>query len=120
MTEVNATPAKLTLYRLILVDGAVQPGSVIYEGDIPVADLGDVDLKQIIGDGLSKVTASRELSEKSYGNGGSVHLSISITCDQSLPVIDWAVNTAKQLTAKYAQEHHAELKTQLQQLGILP
>ena len=83
-----------------------------------MADQEQLNLKQIIGDGLAKVTASRELSKKNYGNGGSVHLSVTLTCDQSVAIIDWAAKAAGSLVEKYANEQYPELQQQLQNLGI--
>jgi len=77
------------------------------------------DLKQLVGDGLSRVTASKELSKKDYGAGGSVYVSVTLTCDQSLPVLDLAANWAKHLATKYASEEYANLEAQLRQLGII-
>jgi hypothetical protein len=75
-------------------------------------------LKSIVGDGLTKVTVSKELSHKDYGNGGSVFVSVTLTCDQSPAIIDYAATAASHHAEKNAVEHHNNLKQTLEQLGI--
>lgn len=75
-------------------------------------------LKQLIGDGQAKVTASKELSHKDYGNGGSVFVSVTLTCDQSQVCIDAAANWASYFAEKNAVEQHSKLTQTLAQLGI--
>jgi hypothetical protein len=91
----------------------------MYEGEVPMADQQQVNLKAIIGDGLAKVTASKEVSEKDYGKGGSVHVSVTLTCDQSISIIDNAAMLASTLATKYASEQYAELRAQLVSLGLI-
>lgn len=113
MTEVNATPHTMTI--VIKLDG--QPDE-IYEGDIEMSQQQAADLKQMIGDGQAKVTASREISSKDYGNGGSVFVSVTLTCDQSQQMIDYAAGMAGYFADKNATEQHGQLQQRLAQLGI--
>lgn len=78
-----------------------------------------IDLKTIIGDGKARVTVSKELSEKDYGNGGSVFVSVTMTCDQSQDMIDTAAGWAGFHAEKNVVEQHGQLRTRLQQLSIL-
>jgi hypothetical protein len=84
-----------------------------------MADLQQVDLKALIGDGHSRVTVSKEISEKDYGRGGSVYVSVTFTCDQSEIVVANTAQWAGYLASKYAFEQHAELKQQLISLGLI-
>ena len=110
----DATPTKLVMYRRV---PAAPQLSVMYEGEVPMAD--QADLKQLLGDGMAKVTASKELSKKDYGAGGSVYVSVTLTCDQSAPALDSAAGWAKHLATKYTMEEFANLEAELQRLGII-
>ncbi len=110
----EATPTKLVMYRRV---PAAPELSVMYEGEVPMAD--QVDLKQLLGDGMAKVTASKELSKKDYGAGGSVYVSVTLTCDQSGPVLDATAGWARHLATKYCTEEYSNLESQLHQLGII-
>jgi hypothetical protein len=113
MTEVNATPHTMTI--VVRLEG--QPDEV-YEGEIDMSQQQAADLKRIVGDGQAKVTASREISHKDYGNGGSVFVSITLTCDQTQETIDYAAQMAGYLADKNATEQHGQLQQRLSQLGI--
>ena len=110
----NATPTKLVMYRRV---PAAPQLSVVYEGEVPVAD--QADLKQLLGDGMAKVTASKELAKKDYGAGGSVYVSVTLTCDQSMHAIESTAGWARHLATKYCTEEYANLEAQLHQLGII-
>ena len=113
MSEVNAT---LPQIRVVL--RGEHEGNLIYEGDLDMSAEEQAQLKSIIGDGLAKVTVSKELSHKDYGNGGSVFVSVTLTCDQSPAIIDYAAATASHHVEKNVVEHHNNLKQTLAQLGI--
>ena len=94
--------------------------SSIYEGELPMADQQQANLKSFVGDAQAKVTASRELSQSDYGTGGKVFVAVTLTCDQSPDAIDSAAQWASYLASKHAQEQHGQLVVQLQSLGIIP
>lgn len=116
MSEVNATAPQIT----IVLRGEGSERSLISEGDLDMSAEEQTQLKSIIGDGLAKVTVSKELSHKDYGNGGSVFVAITLTCDQSPEIIDYAAKAASHHVEKNVVEHHNNLKQTLDQLGITP
>lgn len=77
------------------------------------------DLKQLLGDGMAKVTASKELSKKDYGAGGSVYVSVTLTCDQSMQALESTAEWAKHLATKYCLDEYKQLEAQLSHLGII-
>jgi hypothetical protein len=66
----------------------------IYDGEAIMSQEQQDRYKALIGDGLSKVTVASELAEKDYGSGGSVVVSVTLTCDQSEPIIGAAIGLA--------------------------
>lgn len=84
-----------------------------------MADQQQADLKVLLGDGNAKVTVSREISENDYGNGGKTFCSVTLTCDQSIQVIDAAQKWADHFASKYCSEQHIQMKKDLASKGIL-
>lgn len=113
MSEVNATAPQITI--VLRGEGS---GNLIQEGDLDMSAEEQAQLKSIVGDGLAKVTVSKELSHKDYGNGGSVFVSVTLTCDQSPDIIDYAATAASHHAEKNVVEHHSKLQATLAQLGI--
>jgi hypothetical protein len=50
---------------------------------LPEELIMSVSVRDIIGDGLAKISMSLEKSDKNYGNGVSVMASITLTVDQN-------------------------------------
>jgi len=55
------------------------------------------DIKALVGDGQAKVSISMGLSDKDYGSGFDVHVSVSLTCDQDAEVIGLAYESATEV-----------------------
>jgi len=55
------------------------------------------DLKEIIGDGLGRISAGLGAGEKDYGNGVDVSVMVSLTCDQSREGLTEGFELASQL-----------------------
>lgn len=91
----------------------------VSEGEVQMMSHQVDYYKQLIGDGQASVTVSRELSESNYGSGGKVFISITLTCDQSAQGLESAIAFAKNLAEDKAWSHHAELRNQLVQKGLL-
>lgn len=75
--------------------------------------------KNIIGDGLSKITVSKDLGEKDFGKGGSVMVSVTLTCDQSEAGINGAIQLADRLATYWTDQHHDGMRKLVQQKGLL-
>lgn len=91
----------------------------LYEGDVIMSQEQQERFKALIGDGLSKVTVSRDLGEKDFGSGGGVIVSVTLTCDQSEASVHNAINLAHEVANKHAWYYQQMLKQQLLQSGIL-
>lgn len=113
MTETNGRPFTISVV-LRSEDGQ----SLSYEGDIEMSAQQKNDLKALIGDGQAKVTVSREYSDKNYGNGGSVFVAVTLTCDQSPEGVEAAIGWANYFADKNAGEQVGTLEGRFQQLGI--
>ena len=84
-----------------------------------MSDQENDQLKTLLGDGHASVTMSREIGEMDYGNGGKCFASVTIKCDQSTPAIEAAQGWAAYFAAKVINTQHAEMKAQVQALGII-
>ena len=91
----------------------------VYEGEARMSQEQQDAYKQLIGDGMAKVTVSQELSESDYGNGGKVMVAMTLTCDQSQAAVNSAIGWAKHMVDAKAWEHLTLLKQQLVQRGVL-
>jgi hypothetical protein len=91
----------------------------IYEGEATMSQQQQDQYKDLIGDGLAKVTVGRDLGEKDFGSGGGVIVNVTLTCDQSAAKIGAAIALAHQVADGSAWHYQQQLKQQLLQTGIL-
>jgi hypothetical protein len=96
-----------------------EPTHRVYEGTVDMSQEQQDKYKTIIGDGLAKITVGSDFSEKDYGNGGGVMVSVTLTCDQSDEKINAAIALANELSSRYAWHYRNMLRQQLVQAGIL-
>ena len=75
--------------------------------------------KEIVGNGLSKVSVGRDLGEKDFGSGGGVMINVTLTCDQSAEKIAMAIDLAYKTADSYCWHYQNQIKQQLIQTGIL-
>ncbi len=75
--------------------------------------------KSLVGDGLAKVTVSKDLGEKDFGSGGGVVVSVTLTCDQSESGINSAIALANEVATNHTWYYQQQLKGQLIAAGIL-
>lgn len=111
--------AKMRLERhLIINDQPTEPE--VYEGELQMPDPSLAPtLAGLVGDGKAGVTASCSLSHKSFGTGGDVFVSVSLTCNQDENSIAAAVYHAKTFANYYAEQNLAELQQKLVAMGLL-
>lgn len=95
------------------------PEHYVYEGQVIMSQEQQDRYKAIIGDGLAKVTVGADFSEKDYGNGGGVMVSVALTCDQSEAATRTAIALANEIASNYAWHYRCQLKQQLVQAGVL-
>lgn len=94
--------------------------SQIYQGEIPNMSQEQQDYyKSLIGDGMASVTVSRDMSEMSYGNGGKIFVSVSLTCDQSQAYITTAATAGKMLIDGLIDRFFGEMRQELVTRGII-
>lgn len=91
----------------------------IYEGETKMSQSQNDAYKELVGDGLSKVTVNRDLSEKDFGNGGGVSISVTLTCDQSANIVNQAIGLANQIAEYHTWYYYEALRKQLIERGIL-
>lgn len=73
----------------------------------------------LIGDGLGRVSVSRDEAEKDFGNGGGISVTVTLTCGQDQATASAAISLAFEL-ADGAVKHYAPLiKQDLINRGIL-
>lgn len=89
-----------------------------FEGEIEMSQQQQDFYKSLIGDGMARITVSKELSEMSFGNGGKTMVSISLTCDQSGAAVNGAAVLADQLAVYYLSQHFDQMRGIVAQKGI--
>lgn len=117
--QVVREPLTRLVVHLRYIQNKVEVGHDLFEGEVSMTQQQADAYKQMVGDGKASVTASAELSESDYGNGGKVFVSVTLTVDQSQQGIETGIAWAKHMAQQKAWEAHAELKNQLQVKGIL-
>ena len=77
--------------------------------DIPLMD----EIKQLVGDGLARVTVSTDFGIKDFGTGASAMCSVSLTCGQDIQSIERAARLAGDMARDIAQEQRARAEQDL-------
>ncbi len=67
-------------------------------------------MKHLIGDGLAKLTMSSELNDKTYGDGVSCMVSVTVTVDQSENAIADAAQILRVITGEEARTALSEFR----------
>jgi hypothetical protein len=112
-------PKTKLIVHIHYLQDKVPVGHDVLEGEVPMTQQQQDSYKLLLGDEKASVTASKELSESDYGNGGKVFVSVTLTVDQSQGALESGIAWAKMLADQKAWEAHAEMKQQLVQRGIL-
>lgn len=92
---------------------------LVYEGEAQMSQAQQDEYRALIGDGQARVSVSRDLSEKDYGNGGGVQVTVSLTCDQSQAALNQAIVLAHQLADSACWHYQSATKQQLIDRGVL-
>jgi hypothetical protein len=80
-------------------------------------DISHMDeIKQLVGDGLARVTVSTDFGIKEYGTGASAMCSVSLTCAQDVATIEKAAKLAGEMARDIAQEQRARAEQELAML----
>jgi hypothetical protein len=118
MTQIEMPFGKMTVTRRAIQN----KNEVLYEvleQEVPMGQQEKDAYAQLVGDGNASITVSREVGEQSYGNGGKVFVSVTLSCHQDKAYIDSAIGFAKNLADFHVEQHYYELKDKLVKLGIL-
>lgn len=109
--------------RMIVSARVVAAGSqldhFVYEGEAQMAQAQQDYYKQLIGDGLSKVTVSRDEAVKDFGNGGGVMVTVTLACDQSEQGVQAAISLAYTIADGAVKYYSPQIKQDLINRGIL-
>lgn len=80
--------------------------------------------KAVLGDGKAGISVSTDFSVKSFGNGSSAMVTVSLTCgqdEQSMnAAAELAAGAARYYAAKFQAEGEVELRNQLIAKGRTP
>jgi len=109
----NGSPTKMT------VNVHSKGEHDVYEGEAKMSQEQQDYYKSLIGDGLSRVSVSRDQTDKDFGNGGGVSVNVTLTCDQSTAVVAAAVQLAFQIADQYTWYYREQVKAQMLQRGII-
>jgi len=116
--EVHLPYTHMTVHaRVVSQNGTLDHG--IYEGEATMTQQQQDLYKNIIGDGLAKVSVGRDLSEKDYGNGGGVLVNVTLVCDQSQAALSQAVQLAYQIADGAVWHYQQQVKQELINRGML-
>lgn len=92
-------------------NGVTTQQNLTFNGEKP-KELMD-SFKNVIGDGQASVSVSTDISLKSFGNGVSAMVSVSLTCDQSVEGINQAAVLAAQAARHFAKQFQSEAEMDL-------
>jgi len=109
---------KMTIHARVVSQGGILDHG-IYEGEASMNPQQQDLYKNLIGDGLAKVSVGRDLAEKDYGNGGGVLVNVTLTCDQSQAALNQAVQLAYQIADGAVWHYQAQVKQELINRGML-
>lgn len=90
-----------------------------YSGEARMTQEQQDHYKHLIGDGRARIGVHADLAEKDYGSGGGITVTVSLTCDQSEPIVKQAIALAHQIAEGAAWYYQAQLKEKLLRNGIL-
>ena len=62
------------------------------------------DIKDLVGDGEAKVSVSMGMSNKDFGNGFDVHVSVSLTCEQDNDIVGFAYEAASDIVMSLIED----------------
>lgn len=74
------------------------------------------ELKQLIGDGLARVTVSADMGIKDFGTGAGAMATVSLTCDQSVAAVERAAQIAGAMARDIANEQRQRAENELQNI----
>ncbi len=90
----------------------------LYEGEAKMSQQQLDTYKGVIGDGLSRVSISKDVAHKDYGNGGGVAVTVTLTCDQSSAALNQALQLAHELADGALWHYEGMLRDQLVNKGF--
>lgn len=73
--------------------------------------------KEVVGDGLAKVSVSADFSLKDFGKGVSSMATVTLTCGQDEASILRAYQLAGELAREFAQQNAIQAGEQFKELG---
>jgi hypothetical protein len=85
-----------------------------YLGEVPKEIMDE--FKNIIGDGMAKVSVSVDLSIKDYGTGASAMASVTLSCNQDMQTIQRASELAAWAAKKFASQYRGEAEGELEKI----
>lgn len=92
-----------------------QPAQVFtYEGPVPERVMDAY--RQVVGDGLAKITVSVDFGMKDYGAGVSSMASVTLSCGQTEQEIRRASELAGELAREFAHQNALQANSQLNEL----
>jgi hypothetical protein len=92
---------------------------LVSEGEAQMTQQQTDAYQGLVGGGQAKITVTKELSEKDFGNGGSCMVSVTLTCDQSYATIHQAVQLADQVATYWVDQHHNQMRQLVSSKGML-
>lgn len=85
----------------------------VYNGDAQMTQGQQDFYKQLIGDGLGRISLSRDEADKDFGNGGGIMVTVSLTCDQSSNVVAQTIGLAFQIADAAVKHYQPIIKADL-------
>lgn len=82
-----------------------------YTGELP-KELMDA-YQQVAGDGKARVSVSTDMGVKTFGNGASAMVNVSLTCNQDATTMQQALELAAQMGRFYAAKYQKEAEEEL-------
>ena len=93
-------------------------GPLIMSKPTPSTEAVDA-LKKLVGDSNTKVTVGRDFAKKTYGNGGSLLVSVSLTCNQDENTIAEAIQKAYAVVSHFGDYYTNAMMDHLASKGLI-
>lgn len=77
------------------------------------------ELRRLLGDENAKVAMSANMGESDYGTGYGVHVTVTLTCDQSVEKVEEAMEVAKGIALEQLQISFAEAQEMFEDTELL-
>lgn len=71
--------------------------------------LSSNEIQDLVGDGNAKVSVGLGMSNKDYGNGYDVHVTVTLSCSQNREIVGYAYDAASDLASSICRDAYNKM-----------